>query len=412
MSVKLGSQRENMNILFIHRAFPAQFKYLAMELAKDPQNVVMFITNNPNITMEGVVKIPYTIQRKSSENIHPYLEIYEESIRHGQAAAKVAADLKKKGLTPDVIYGHSWGPTMFIKDVFPDVPLICYFEWFNKTEDSVFNFNEKMLSEDEKAKIKCNNTHVLMDLYNCDAGLSPTRWQKEQFPKEFQDKIKLLHDGVDTDLCKPDRDAKLFIKEKNITLTAKDEVITYATRGMEPYRGFPEFMQAVEILQKKRPKAHFVIAGDDITCYGPKLVNGTFKELILQQLNIDMSRVHFVGTLPFEEYINLLQISSVHVYLTYPFILSWSILDAMAVGCCIVASNTKPVVEVIKDNYNGLLVGFPNIPQLVMKIEYALNNKEKMKVLRINARKTVVENYALKKLLPEHIEFIRSFVKK
>lgn len=401
-----------MNILFIHRAFPAQFKYLATELAKDPRNVVMFITNNSNIKLEGVVKIPYSIPGKTSNNIHPYLEVYEESIRHGQAAANIAAALKEKGLTPDVIYGHSWGPTMFMKDIFPDVPLICYFEWFSKTEDSVFNFNNQILTEDEKAKTKCNNSHVLMDLINCDAGLSPTQWQKDQFPKEFQDKIKLLHDGVDTDLCKPNENAKLFIKEKNLTLTSKDEVITYATRGMEPYRGFPDFMQAVETLQKKRPNAHFVIAGDDITCYGPKLVKGTFKELVLQQLNIDLSRVHFVGTLPFEEYVNLLQISSVHVYLTYPFILSWSILDAMSCGCCVVASNTKPVVEVVKDNYNGLLVDFPNVAQLIEKIEYALNNKEKMKTIRHNARKTVVDNYSLKKLLPEHIEFIKSFIKK
>jgi len=405
-----------MNILFLHRSFPAQFKYLATELAKDPSNVVMFITNNQTITIEGVVKIPYSIEEKSGGNIHPYLQIYEESVRHGQAVAKIAATLKEKGLTPDIIYGHSWGPNMFMKDIFPDVPLICYFEWYNKiegsAEDSVFTFNGQTISEDEKAKIKCNNSHVLMDLCNCDAGISPTQWQKEQFPKEFHHKIKVLHDGVDTELCKPDRGAKLFIKEKNITLTASDEVITYATRGMEPYRGFPEFMQAVEILQKKRPKAHFVIAGDDITCYGPKLLQGTFKELVLQQLNIDLSRVHFVGTLPFEEYVNLLQISSVHVYLTYPFILSWSLIDAMSVGCCIVASNTKPVLEVIKDNYNGLIVGFPNVNQLVLRIEYALNNKEKMKVIRINARKTAVENYALKKLLPEHIAFIESFMEK
>lgn len=405
-----------MIILFLHRDFPAQFRYLATELAKDAQNTVLFITSNTTIQIPGVKKFIYKVQREASKNCHKYLKSFEDCVLHGQAAADVALALKKEGLVPDVIYGHSWGLPMFMKEIFPNVPLLGYFEWFGRTENSVFDFNGKILTQSEKEEIKCNNSHVLLDLYNCDGGVSPTVWQKNHFPTEFHNKIKLLHDGVDTDICKPDENAKFYIKDGDLTLTAKDEVITYATRGMEPYRGFPEFMEAAAKILRKRPNAHVIIAGEDIVCYSPKPTSGTYKQFMLQKLNMDMNRVHFVGTLAFEEYIKLLQISSAHIYLTYPFILSWSILDAMACECCIIGSKTAPVEEVLKDNYNGLLVDFPDVYQLTKRIEYALelkiHNKNEMKEIRQNARKTVVENYALKDLLPQHIEYIKSFIHK
>ncbi len=404
---------KGLNVLFLHRNFPAQFRYLIIDLIKNPLNLLMFITSNSGFDMPGVNKLIYKIEKKNSEGCHPYLKTYEEALRHGKAAADIALAMKKRGIKPDIIYGHSWGPPMFMKDVFPDVPLLCYFEWFNNVEGSNIGFDGIIPNEDQKAKIICNNSVLLSDLCSCDAGITPTNWQKQQFPKEFHNKIKVLHDGVDTEACKPDKDAKLTINVdgKTLEFTSKDEVITYATRGMEPYRGFPEFMKAVEKLLVKRPNAHFIIAGEDVVCYGTK-IEGSYKDLMLKNLKIDMNRVHFVGTLPLTKYIELLQISSVHVYLTFPFILSWSILDAMSCGCCIVASNTPPILEVIEDNYNGLLVDFYNIDQLVEKIEYALDNKDKILDIKSNARQTVLDKYNLKKLLPQHIEFIRSLTGK
>lgn len=395
----------------MHRSFPAQFKYLATVLAKDPRNAVLFITNTKEDEIEGVTKLIYEVQPQS-HGCHPYLEAYEEMVLHAQAGANSAGALKMKGIKPDIIIGFSWGTPMFIKEVFPDVPYLCYFEWFGKTEGSLFDFGGKVLSEDQRARIKCNNSHVLMDLYNCDAGITPTQWQKSHFPKEYQDKINVIHDGIDTQRCVPNKDAKIFIKDKNIELTANDEVITYATRGMEPYRGFPEFMEAAEKILKKRPNSHVVIAGANAVCYGTPLPNSTYKEFMLNKLDLDMDRVHFTGTLPYDEYVKLLQISSVHVYLTYPFILSWSILEAMSCGACVVASNTEPVLEVVKDNFNGILVDFPNVVQLVEKIEYALDNKDKMHEIRNNARQTILDNYDLAKTLPKQVELMLRLIKK
>ena len=401
-----------MNILFLHRNFPAQFRHIATALANDPNNKVFFITNNDKLQLPNIHKVYYKPKREVPKNCHRYLRFYEESIIHAQATAEAALALKNQGFEPDLIYGHTWGQTMFMKDVFPDVPLLCYFEWFYNAVGGDMGFDGKELNIDELAKLRCKNSHLLVDLYTCDAGICPTNWQKSQFPEKFRDTIKVLHDGVDTDFCVPKADAKFLIKDKNLELSAKDEVITYATRGMEEYRGFPQFMRAVDKLLKKRPNLQVVIGGEDRVCYGPQLANTTYKKMMLKELDLDMDRVHFVGGLPFNEYVNLLQITSAHVYLTYPFVLSWSLLDAMSCACPIVASNTAPILEVMQHNYNGILFDFFNIDEQVEKIEYALDNKDKMEALRHNARKTIVENYALKDLLPKHIEYIKSLALK
>ncbi len=396
-----------MNFLFSHRNSPGQFKHILKELSKDSSNRIVFLTERNNIEIPGVEIILYKLKREVPKNCHKYLKQYEESIIHGQAAAEKLIELKNKGFIPDVIYAHGWGNSMFFKDIFSDVPLINYCEWYYNSTGADVGFDGKAVNYDNMARLRCNNSQFLQDLVSCNFGISPTEWQKSRFPKIFQDKIKVLHDGIGTDYFKPNYNAVFNVPNTDIKLTKDDEILTYATRGMEPYRGFPQFMEAVEILLKKRPNLKVLIAGEDRVCYGSKLKNETYKELMLRKLDLDLSRVHFVGGLPYNEYLKLLQISSVHCYLTYPFVLSWSFLEAMSVGCCIVGSRTQPVEEIMKDGYNGLLSDFYNKQELINKIEFALNNQDKMQVLRENARKAIVEKYDLKKLLPKHIEFIK-----
>lgn len=398
-----------MNILFLHRNFPGQFKHLINGLLKNKENNIVFVTNNSTTHIDGVKKVVYEAKIKLKDE-NSYLSFFEEDISHADAAGKVLADLKQKGFVPNIIYGHSWGETLFVKDIFPDIPFLCYFEWFYNSKNTDFDFYIKKQTDEQKAKLRCKNSSVLLDLQSCDIGITPTNWQKSQFPKEFQGKIKVVHDGIDTEFFKPNPEA-IFETNENIKLSAKDEVVTYATRGLEPYRGFPNFMKAAEILLKKRPKMQVVIAGEDEAFYGMKLEGKTYKQLMLEECNIDLSRVHLVGKLPYEKYLNLLQISSAHVYLTVPFVLSWSMLEAMSSGCCVVASNTQPVAEIIKDNHNGLLFDFFNISQMVEKIEFALDNRQKVLELGKNARETIVKNYSLGKTLPEQIKLLKSFIK-
>lgn len=400
-----------MKILFLHRNFPAQFRHIAPFLASDNDNEVVFITNNKSVELPNVKKVCYELKREVPKDCHQYLRFYEESIIHGQAVAEVAIALKNQGFKPDIIYGHTWGQTLFMKDIFPDVPMLCYFEWFYNPIGSDIGFDGKVPNVDELAKLRTKNSHLLIDLYSCDGGICPTKFQYKQFPKEFSHKIKVLHDGVDTDFCKPDENAQFLIENKNLILTKSEEVLTYATRGMEAYRGFPQFMQAVEILQKKRPNLQVVIAGEDRICYGPKLLGTTYKKMMLDKLDLDLERIHFVGSLPLNKYVNLLQISSAHVYLTYPFVCSWSLLDSMSCGCPIVASATEPVLEFIQDGENGLLFDFYDINKQVEKIEFALENKDYMKNLSLNARKKILDEYSLKDLLPQHVEYIKQLSK-
>lgn len=387
-----------MNILFIHRSFMGQFKYLATVLSLDTNNNVVFLTEDDECQVQGIKKVVYRAKCKPSGNF--YLENYEAALERGQNAARKAQELKQQGFKPDIIYGFAgWGSAMFIKDVFPDAPFVAYCEWYLNPTGANIGFDGTEISLEEKERLRCNNAHVLTTLAAADAAVSPTQWQKEQFPKEFHHKISVIHDGVDTGLFAPDENVKFAIN--NLEFTTKDEVITYGTRGFEPTRGFPQFMEAAGKLLKKRPNAHILIAGENKVHYGAKNVD--YKALMLKNLDLDMNRVHFVGTLPYNEYKKFLQVSSVHVYLTYPFILSWSILDAMSVGCCVIASNTAPVLEVIEDNYNGLLTDFFNVDELVEKIEYSLDNKEKMQQIRQNARQSVIEKYDLAKVVPQQV---------
>lgn len=396
-----------MKILFLHRNFPGQFKYLAMELAQDLNNEVCFITNNNTTrTTARIRKIIYKLKRKVPKDCHRYLRFYEDAIIHGQAVAEVLIQMKTQGYKPDIIYGHTWGCTLFVKDIFPDVPLVCYFEWFYNPEGADVGFNGEYVGVDTRAKLQCKNSHLLLDLLNCDFGISPTEWQKSQFPKEFQNKIKVLHEGIDTNICCPKDNAIFEFNGKRFT--KEDEILTYATRGMEEYRGFPEFMKTVEQLQKIRLNMQVIIGGEDRVCYGCHLKNDTFKQKMLRELDLDLSRIHFVGNLPYAEYIKLLQVSRCHVYLTYPFVLSWSLLEAMSVGCCIVASDTAPVKELIQDSFNGILTDFYNIDLLTQKINSVLEESEKYSNIRISARETIKEKYELQKLLKEQIDFLNS----
>lgn len=398
-------------ILFIHPNFPAQFRHLAITLGKDPNYEVIYATKREEGQIDGVKKIIYQTSREARIETHHYVRNLENAVLQGQGLYRVATQLKDLGFYPDIVYGHSgWGPTLFIKDIFPRAKFLCYFEWFYNSHGSDADFDPSdPLSADDEARIRVKNAPILIDLYSCDQGLSPTQWQKQQFPPEFQSKISVLHDGVDTEYFKPNTETKLVIPQINLDLSNASEIITYVGRGMEPYRGFPQLIETIGILQKRRPDTHFVIVGNNRVAYGKQLPDGkTYKDVMLEKVPLDLSRVHFTGLLAYNDYLKVLQVSSAHIYLTRPFVLSWSMLESMATGCVLVASSTQPVQEVIKDNYNGLLVPFFSPEAIANKVEYALDNPEIMSKIRSKARETIVKNYNLQDLLKQHLEWIKS----
>lgn len=396
-----------MRILFLHNNFPAQYRHVAQALAKDKKNQVVFGTKNQEVALAGVYKAIFNPSRDVHPSTHHYVRPLESAVLHGQAVFKLAEALKAKKFIPDIICGHSgWGSTLFIKDAFPNIPLICYFEWFYHAHGSDADFDTTdTLNMDDVARIRIKNAPILIDLYSCDRGLSPTQWQKSQFPLEYHHKITVLHDGVDTDYFQPKPGTQLILP--NLDLSSVNEIVTYVARGMEPYRGFPQFMEALVYLQERRPNCHAVIVGSERVCYGKSLANGvSYKDLMLQKLSLDLSRIHFTGMLPYNQYLQVIQASSVHVYLTRPFVLSWSMIEAMSTGCLVLGSDTAPVTEIIEDGVNGLIVDFFSPPKIATRIDEVLNHPTRMAELRNNARKTVLERYALDNLLPQHIKLI------
>lgn len=399
-----------MKILFLHSNFPAQFRHLAVNLAKNADNRIVFGTTRKEGQITGVYKLIYTPSREPKRETHHYIKPLESAVLHGQAVYRELNNLKNDGFYPDVVYGHSgWGPTMFIKDVFPRSKLLCYFEWFYNADGSDVGFDpSEPLTPDDKLRIRVKNTPILTDLYSCDAGLCPTVWQRNQFPKEYHNKLKVLHDGIDTNFFSPRKNEKLILPSIGLDLSDAKEIVTYVSRGMEPYRGFPQFMESVSLLQNNRKYCHVIIVGEDRVAYGRSLPDGkSYKQLMLDQFDFDLSRLHFTGRLPYSQYLQVLRTSSVHVYLTRPFVLSWSMLEAMSTGCLIIASNTHPVTEVIQDGVNGILVDFFSPQDIMGKIEEALDNPDRMEKLKTNARKTILEKYSLSDLLPKHLEWIK-----
>jgi glycosyltransferase involved in cell wall biosynthesis len=398
-----------MKFLFLHPNFPAQFRHLAVSLARNPIHQVVFGTARCEGLLPGVNRVVYAPLRKSGGETHHYVRPLEDAVLQGQAVYRMAAKLRSEGFVPDVVYGHSgWGPTLFIKDIFPESKLLCYFEWFYHSQgaDSDFDPSEPV-TPDDKLRIRIKNTPILTDLHGCDAGLCPTFWQQRQFPAEYHEKINILHDGIDTNFFRPRSEATLTMPVAGLDLSEMEELVTYVSRGMEPYRGFPQFMEAVALLLKRRPRCHAVIIGADRVAYGKKLPNcRTYKQMMLDKFTLDLSRVHFTGLLPYNQYLQVLQASSAHVYLTRPFVLSWSMLEAMATGCLVVASATPPVQEVIEDGQNGLLVDFFSPDQIADRVEEALDDPSRMAPIKSGARETIMKKYALSKLLPRQIALL------
>ncbi|AKG21115.1 glycosyltransferase family 4 protein [Calothrix sp. 336/3] len=396
-----------MRVLFLHNNFPAQYRNLALALAKNPKNQVVFGTKNKETNLPGIKKVFYEAARNPHPTTHHYVQPLESAVLHGQAVYKMLEQLKSQGFIPDIVCGHSgWGPTLFVKDALPQTPVLTYFEWFYNSQGADVGFDPKeAVTADDAARIRVSNASILTDLYSCDRGLSPTQWQKSQFPKEFHDKISVIHDGVDTEYFQPQPGAKLVLPE--LDLSGVEEIVTYVGRGMEPYRGFPQFIESIAYIQERRPNCHVVIVGSDRICYGKSLPKGqTYKELMLAKVPLDMSRVHFTGSLPYKQYLQVIQASSVHIYLTVPFVLSWSMIEAMSTGCLVLGSNTAPVTEVIEDGKNGLLVDFFSPQEIANRVDEVFNHPEIMKEIRANARQTVLEKYALANLLPKHIELL------
>ncbi len=406
-----------MKILFIHQNFPAQFSYLAKHLVKTGGHELLALKQPPSASFEGVGVAPYKFLHTSEVNTHPLLKEMEAKVLRGEAVAEAARRLKEKGYKPDVIIAHpGWGEVLFIKDVWPETKIICYFEYYYHATGQDFNFDPEFQTHslEDASRLRLKNTTMQQALEVADAGWTPTKWQKCTYPNWAQKKINIIHEGVDTEYFKPNPNASFTIANKNITLTTDDEVITFASRALEPVRGFHVFMRALPELLAKRPHLHVVILGHEKASYGPEPEDySSWLQKMLAEVGefLDPRRVHIVGFLSRDVYRSVLQVSKAHVYLTYPFILSWSLLEAMAIGAPICASNTGPITEFIKDGKTGVLFNFFDPQDLINSVIKQLNAEQSyLEKQSKNTRALIAKNFQQKECVEQLFKLIESVV--
>ncbi len=397
-----------MHFLFIHQNFPGQFKHLAPALARQG-HTVRALSVKEQVNLPGVLHTRYQLAKEPSKTTHPWLRDMEAKMVRGEAVFAAALQLKADGYTPDAIIAHpGWGESLFVKHVWPQAQLGLYAEFFYGLEGSDVGFDPEIYPPhiDDACRIEGKNISNLMHFEHADAALSPTRWQASTFPPRFRQHITVAHDGIDTQHLVPEAGAYAMIN-KTLRIQAGDEVITFVNRNLEPYRGYHVFMRALPELLRARPKARVVIVGADGVSYGAAPAHAkNWKQVFLDEVreHIDLSRVHFVGALAYKDFVTLLQISMVHVYLTYPFVLSWSLLEAMSVGCAIVASDTAPVREVLTHGDTGLLFPFFDAPALVRAVVQLIESPEQRRQLGAAARAFAQKNYDLQTVcLPQQL---------
>jgi glycosyltransferase involved in cell wall biosynthesis len=390
-----------MRLLFVHQNFPGQYRHLAAHYARLPGHQVLAIGEKPNLRAQPEIR---GVQRYGYETgAQPDPGAFEASmlraVQRGRAVAAGAAQLKRSGFRPDVVFGHiGWGEALFLKDVFPDARLLLYCEFFYRARGGDMGFDPEFPpSARSLLRLRVMNAPLLMALDAADWGMAPTHWQRRQFRAADQARMSVIHDGIDTDAAAPGG-------------AIDDELVTYVARNLEPYRGFHIFMRAIPEIQRRRPKARIVIVGGDDVSYSPRLPPGqTYRQTLLRQLDgkIDLSRVSFLGRIPYQDYLALLRRSAVHVYLTYPFVLSWSLLESMSCGCLVIGSRTPPVEEAIQDGVNGLLVDFFSPSEIAARVDDALQRQDELKPLRAAARRMVLERYDLKRVcLPAQVQLV------
>ena len=324
---------------------------------------------------------------------------------------------------PDVIVAHhGWGESLFLKEVWPKAKLGIYCEFFYHPHGADVGFDPEFPATDEGevCRLRLKNLNNLLHFEVADAGISPTHWQASTFPEPFKNKITVVHDGIDTLAVAPNPAVSLTLKMssgQDLVLTRQDEVITFVNRNLEPYRGYHTFMRALPQLFKERPNARVLLVGADDVSYGArpdaaKYGAAKWKDIFANEVrgqisDADWQRVHFLGHLPYQYFIPLLQLSTVHVYLTYPFVLSWSLLEAMSASCAIVASDTQPLREAIVHNETGKLVDFFDASALANSVCELLSNAEERKRLGANARAFAQANYDLQSVcLPKQLAWV------
>jgi glycosyltransferase involved in cell wall biosynthesis len=407
-----------MNIVFIHQNFPGQYRHLAPALLERGDTVTA-IGGPTSRALEGIPLHRYDPLPAAGVPVcHPWAADLQTKCLRAEAVATLLDSLRSEGLRPDLVIGHpGWGELLAVKDVFPEVPVLHQVEFVYQMEGADTGFDPEFAVPgwQERARLRLRRAPQLLAFHDLDWGLAPTAWQASTVPPAFRERVSVIHEGIDTDRIAPRPGAEIHLAKAGLTFHPGDEVVSFVARQLEPYRGFHRFLRMLPALQRLRPQAHVVIVGGDGVSYGqPPPHGGTWRQVLLRELagQIDLARLHFVGQVPHAVLHDLFRVCACHVYLTVPFVLSWSLLEAMACGAVVIGSATAPVMEVIEDGVNGLLVEYFDGEALATTIAAVLADPAGHRPLGEAARALVMERYDLGHVcLPAQLSLVDALVR-
>lgn len=396
-----------MHILFVHKNFPAQFGHIAGHLIKAKGYRCSFVSETPPGIVAGIHKIQYKPQGGAVEQSLYYSRTFDNAIGHTAGIYQALKPLVHQ-VRPDLIVGHSgFGSTLFLPELYPGAPIINYFEYFYHPHNSDMDFRpEWPVMEADVLRSRARNAMILLDLEYCAAGYSPTEFQASLMPAAYRDKVRVLHDGIDTDFWQRRVPAERTVGKYKFAPDAR--LVTYVSRGFESMRGFDIFMRAAKKIYTANPKVIFLIVGSDRVAYGGDLKfiqEKTFREHVLKQDDYDLNRLLFLGPVPPAELARIFSLSDLHIYLTVPFVLSWSLLNALACGCTVLASDTAPVREFIRDGETGLLQNFFDVEGLAHAALEVLKDPEAYRHLGRAGEQLIREHYSLAQIIPRMTAF-------
>ncbi len=389
-----------MKYLFVHQNFPGQYLHIVRHLAASGEHDIVFLSEPNTNWIAGVRTIPYPKPAAAAMETHIAARELDAGVRRADVVARTAANLKDLGFNPDVIIGHhGWGELLNLPDIWPGVPLLGYLEFYYCTDGIDVGFDPEFPTHPgDYPRIRAKNAINLLALNLGAHAQTPTKWQLSTYPNWAREMITLLPEGVHLDKCKPNQQAKrrnLTIGET--TIKPNEKLVTYVARDLEPYRGFHLMMRAVPHLLRARKDIRIVLVGGDGVSYGMPPAEGTWRQKMLNELgnSIDPDRLLFAGRIEYDTYVAMLQRSDAHIYLTYPFVASWSLRESLAMGCAVIASDTPTVTEFITHEDNGLLTSFFDPKALADSVVRVIEDAALSRRLRENARKYAEKHLAM-----------------